>query len=273
MSLDLDKRQRAMLREMGVHVWQPLPPALPQTEAPVQAAALQALPQEEAPLQQAAAVLPATNLVAARADVASAAGQKDTQNPVGAGAFAPGETGLVDAGAAWQMGQAQALYARADDSPSPEPGARWLVLAETAAAALQAHDHHPFDGEAGRLLDNMLRAARLHQAAAVWLAPLVRGTLSGADGAAADLSSALPELLARTQPDLVLVMGRMAAQTLLQSAEPFGRLRGKVHMLHGLRTIVTHDAAYLLRMQGDKAKAWEDLCLAMSVAGAAPMPI
>lgn len=156
------------------------------------------------------------------------------------------------------MGEAQALYAQ-----TTKDGARWLLLAEVPAAALQAQSFNPFEGDAGKLLDKMLRAARLNTAGAVLLAPLVRPSAS--DPAAASLLAALPELITRAQPDVLLVMGRLAAQALLQSGEPFGKLRGQVHLLHSIKTIVTHDAAYLLRTPLDKAKAWDDLCLAMSV--------
>ncbi|MEO5658652.1 MAG: uracil-DNA glycosylase, partial [Polaromonas sp.] len=66
-------------------------------------------------------------------------------------------------------------------------------------------------------------------------------------------------------PDVVLVMGRLAAQALLASGEPFGKLRGRVHQLQGAKTVLTYDAHYLLRSPADKARAWDDLCLAMSL--------
>jgi hypothetical protein len=52
----------------------------------------------------------------------------------------------------------------------------------------------------------------------------------------------------------------------LPSTEPFGKLRGQVHRLHAVKTIVTYDANYLLHRPADKARAWDDLCLAMSLA-------
>ncbi len=149
-------------------------------------------------------------------------------------------------------------------------GPRWLVLAETPAAAVQLEvagadsAFNPFEGEAGKLLDNMLRAVNLHQTGSVLLAPLVRrmGHEATAD---TGFQAALMSLVQTVQPDVVLVMGRLAAQALLQSSAPFGKLRGQVHSLHGSPTIVTHDAAYLLRSPLEKARAWEDLCLAVSV--------
>lgn len=168
------------------------------------------------------------------------------------------ETAAPGTTAAWRMGDAQALYA---DAAHAE-GARWLVLAETPAAALQREPFNPFEGDAGKLLDNMLRAARLHKAGMVLLAPLVR---QAASGAGAGLPEALPALVASAQPDVVLVMGRLAAQAVLQSTEPFGKQRGQLHSLHGASMVVTYDATYLLRNPADKGKAWDDLCMAMSL--------
>ena len=63
-------------------------------------------------------------------------------------------------------------------------------------------------------------------------------------------------------------MGRFAVQSLLRSSEPIGRLRGRVHRYQGVPLIVTYHPAYLLRNLEDKAKAWDDLCLAVETAQA-----
>jgi DNA polymerase len=60
-------------------------------------------------------------------------------------------------------------------------------------------------------------------------------------------------------------MGRFAVQALLRSDEPIGKLRGRVHRYQGLPLIVTYHPAYLLRNLPEKAKAWDDLCLAAEV--------
>ena len=65
---------------------------------------------------------------------------------------------------------------------------------------------------------------------------------------------------------LILAMKRFAVQTLLRTSEPIGRLRGKVHRYQGVPLVVTYHPAYLLRNLPDKARAWEDLCLAADVA-------
>jgi len=259
--MNLDPRQRAMLREMGIRVWQPLPDAAP-APGPVLESALAVA---EVPAVQAA---PAALAPVARP---SAGARPAADKPV-AGVVAadtPLEPQELPAGAAWQFGAPLALYAlaAADAASTVASGPRWLVLTEVPAAALQTQPFEPFEGDAGKLLDNMLRAAKLHQGASVTLAPLARYVQRAAPGTSlAAIAQALPALLASTRPDLVLVMGRMAAQALLGSQQPFGKLRGQLHQLHGITTVVTHDAAYLLRTPTDKAKAWDDLCLALSTA-------
>ena len=243
----LDKRQRAMLKEMGVRVWQPLPdafvpatPALPATPAN---------PSNKAEI--------AIDSGASNTCIHSPLAPFDTsKQPV----QAPSATLQAENTApAWRVGTAQTLYA----DTAIQSAARWLVLLEAPASALQ--DFRPLDGDAGKLLDNMLRAAKLHTAANVLLAPLIR---SGSIGASGDLSSALTQLLASAKADVVLVMGRLAAQALLQSSEPLVKLRGQTHAVQGQSVIITLDPAYLMRNPLDKAKAWDDLCLAISVVSA-----
>jgi len=63
------------------------------------------------------------------------------------------------------------------------------------------------------------------------------------------------------QPLLILAVGRIAAQNLLETDTPIGRLRGQVHRFgpQGVPLIVTYHPAYLLRSPGEKRKAWVDL--------------
>ncbi len=67
------------------------------------------------------------------------------------------------------------------------------------------------------------------------------------------------------QPKILLAVGRIAAQQLLQTDAPVGRLRGKVHQLGDTPLVVTYHPAYLLRSPSQKRKAWDDLCLAAGV--------
>jgi uracil-DNA glycosylase len=67
------------------------------------------------------------------------------------------------------------------------------------------------------------------------------------------------------QPKIILAMGRFAVQSLLDSTEPIGKLRGRPHQYLGVPVVVTYHPAYLLRNLPDKAKAWADLCLAQTL--------
>jgi DNA polymerase len=64
------------------------------------------------------------------------------------------------------------------------------------------------------------------------------------------------------QPKLIVTLGKIASDTLLGSEATIASLRGKVHAYHGIPLIATYHPAYLLRTPQDKARAWEDLCLA-----------
>lgn len=237
--LPLDKRQRAMLKEMGIRVWSPL--AGTAVIAP-------------------AAPVPAMEFVAVPAIKTRAEEGFDAEKPPQAAPSLPGASPDVPTDAPWQFAAAHAPFA---DQP-PQPGPRWLVLTEAAAEATTAH---PLDGDAGQLLGNMLRAARLAHPGRVVLVPLRRLSSAPTDMAAPSvLAAPLGALIAAHQPDLLLVMGRLAAQALLHTTEPLGKLRGRVHELHGVKTVVTYDAQPLLRTPADKAKAWDDLCLGIATA-------
>jgi DNA polymerase len=239
-----------MLKEMGVQVWQPLAKVEPVAQP------------QAAPAAKTAAPPSAIDSGAARARIQGISGTFDTQKQPfqapKAVAQAPNTPSTASVTSAWRIGKLQTLYT----PPIVATAARWLVLLESPASALQ-DPFSPFDGDAGKLLDNMLRAAHLHTAGSAMLAPLVRG-----QGASGDLPAELTDILAGAKADVVLVMGRLAAQALLQSAEPLVKLRGQIHAVQGQQTIITIDPAYLLRNPLDKAKAWDDLCLAISVAAA-----
>ena len=247
----MTKRHRAMLLEMGIKVWQPLPQPL---SAPLSAPSAP-IP---SPLVQKSPRAPnAINSGAISQEKTFAKGTFDAKKPVLDAAAVPDGTATGQAG--WRIGASRALYAPASPA-SPANTARWLVLLESPPSALQTN-YDPFEGEAGKLLDNMLRAAKLHTAISAVLASVVRESAQGGD-----LSASAADAFTSSQANVVLVMGRLAAQALLQSTEPLAKLRGHVHTIHGVPAVITLDPATLLRNPLDKAKAWDDLCLAISVA-------
>jgi DNA polymerase len=90
---------------------------------------------------------------------------------------------------------------------------------------------------------------------------------------AEELAACEPFLLRQIellQPRIILALGAFAIKALLRSDEPVGRLRGRLHQYQGVPVVVSYHPAYLLRQPLEKAKAWEDLCLAAQTAEAAP---
>jgi DNA polymerase len=171
----------------------------------------------------------------------------------------------ADAGAGLGLeAQAQRLYGA--DAP---PHGGWLIVADMPPGADGRHGA-PFAGDAGRLLDNMLRALQLDRGPLpVHLLRLHRGA-PGADGQSQPLAAGIAAQAEALAPRLVLALGPLAAQQLLGSAEPLGKLRGRVGALTGrpdVRVVASYPPAYLLRNQADKARAWADLCLAAAQLG------
>ncbi len=82
----------------------------------------------------------------------------------------------------------------------------------------------------------------------------------------------LDRQIALVRPELILAVGRIAAQNLLHTDTPIGKLRGTVHSLGdtGIPVVATYHPAYLLRSPGQKRRAWDDLKLALGVAR--PLP-
>ncbi len=246
-SLNLDARQRAMLDEMGVKVWWPVAASAVVVEAAV------------APVAE-----PAPHRAAAGDDApyeAPRAAPAPVRAPVTAPApAAPAAPAARAHGAAVLVAPPHRLYAT--DGPA-EGG--WLVVADMPPEADGRHGE-PLAGDAGRLLDNMLRALQLHAGdMPVHLMRTHRGVASGRDGSPQLFAEAFLPQAQALAPRLVFAMGPLAAQTLLQSAEPLGKLRGRtarLDALGGTPVVVSYHPAYLLRNPADKARAWVDLCLA-----------
>jgi uracil-DNA glycosylase len=146
----------------------------------------------------------------------------------------------------------------------------WLVIGE-APGAEEDRRGEPFVGAAGQLLDAMLRAIGLDRTRNVYIANVLKSRPPGnRDPRPEEVAACLPYLerqIELLQPRIMLAVGRIAAQSLLATDAPLGRLRGRVHHFGELNTplVVTYHPAYLLRTPGDKRKAWEDLKFARSV--------
>jgi DNA polymerase len=127
----------------------------------------------------------------------------------------------------------------------------------------------PFVGEAGMLLDRILSGVLGLQRSDVYIANVVKCRPPGnRDPLPDEVSTCSPFLwqqLDFLEPVLVVALGRFAAQTLLQTSEGIGRLRGRVHPLGDIVLLATYHPAYLLRNPGDKRKVFEDMKLVRQV--------
>jgi len=268
------ERQRAMLREMGLRVWQTAaPPGLPEPPSNAPAARPTLAPQEASPSHGPASwpaqrpskglpqhlpqplpqPLPAAHEAGISADVAALDWPRLREAVAGCRACRLCE------------GRKQTVFGVG------HVRAHWMIVGE-APGAQEDEQGEPFVGAAGQLLDSMLRALHLSRAeegdpaTRAFIANTLKCRPPGNRNPQPDELERCEPFLVRqiqlVQPRLILAMGRFAVQALLRTAEPIGRLRGRVHRYQGVPLVVTYHPAYLLRSLHDKARAWEDLCLA-----------
>lgn len=305
MSLHLDARQRAMLQEMGIALWLPQPAALPQQPAPATRPARHTLvgtPMPGATAGVADAAVADVGIPPERATAPHTPPQPRTTHSIPAAAIPttapsaarpapPGAPATSRAGAAADtlpptlyVHALQVLYPQADAPQTPpELGAGWLVVTETLPPM------HPHAAAARKLLDNMLRALRLHLhprvfllalerpaphagAAAADAAPAAATSDAGAPEAStprliasADVPATLAATVAELQPSLVLLLGLLPARAALGRTDPLGALRAGAHQIGTTPAVVSYAPDFLLRSQASKAAAWADLCHALAL--------
>jgi DNA polymerase len=76
-------------------------------------------------------------------------------------------------------------------------------------------------------------------------------------------SENIAEVINTTQPKLLICMGQAAVQDILQTSETLDSLRGRLLQFKGISLLATYAPAHLLANSLDKAKTWDDLCMAM----------
>jgi DNA polymerase len=168
-----------------------------------------------------------------------------------------------------------------EPSPGEAPQVDWMIVGE-APGENEDLQGEPFVGQAGHLLDNMLKAVGLARHAAqapagrVYIANVLKcrppGNRNPQPDEVARCEPYLRRQVALLRPRIIVAMGRFAVQSLLRDSVadvesiPLGRLRGQVYAYEGVPVVVTYHPAYLLRSLIEKRKAWADLCLALSVA-------
>ncbi len=161
------------------------------------------------------------------------------------------------------------LYSTAKNAVPGEgnPDADFMVVGE-APGANEDESGQPFVGQAGGLLTKILAAIDLSREQ-VFITNVLKHRPPGNRNPHPDEVEACSPYLVRqiqmVKPKVILALGTFAAQTLLQTKTPIGKLRGAVHRYYGIPLIVTYHPAALLRNPAWKRPTWEDVKLARHV--------
>lgn len=147
------------------------------------------------------------------------------------------------------------------------PQARFVVVGEAPG---QTEDElgRPFVGKSGELLTKILEAIGFKRED-VFICNVLKHRPPGNRNPSTDEIHACRPFLLRQlellQPKVILCVGTFAAQTLLATDAPIGKLRGVVHRYHGIPLVATYHPAALLRNPNWKRPAWEDVQLARRI--------
>lgn len=139
-----------------------------------------------------------------------------------------------------------------------------LVFVGEAPGAEEDRQGLPFVGEAGKLLTRMINAIGLERSQVYICNTLKCRPPGNRNPLPSEIEACQPYLSRQLQvlkPRLICALGTFAAQTLLASREPIGRLRGKIFDYQGIPVIPTFHPAALLYHPQNKRQAWEDLKL------------
>ncbi|MCE5269308.1 MAG: uracil-DNA glycosylase [Planctomycetaceae bacterium] len=147
------------------------------------------------------------------------------------------------------------------------PHAR-LVFCGEAPGADEDRQGEPFVGRAGQLLTDIIVKGMKVRREDVYILNVLRcrppGNRTPAPDEAANCREFLDRQLAIIQPEFICCLGAVAAQNLLSSDLPIGRLRGRVHDYHGVKVVCTYHPAYLLRNPPAKRYVWDDIQMLMA---------
>ena len=139
--------------------------------------------------------------------------------------------------------------------------ARLLIIGE-APGKDEDLQGEPFVGRAGQLLNAMLAAIGL-QREQIYIANVLKCRPPNNRDPRPEEAQAcdpwLQQQIALIQPELILVLGRIAAHHLLNTDRSLASLRGRTHQYARIPLIVSYHPAYLLRQPVEKRKSWQDL--------------
>ncbi len=150
------------------------------------------------------------------------------------------------------------------------PHSRLVFLGE-APGADEDRQGEPFVGRAGQLLTDIIVKGMKMRREDVYICNILRcrppENRTPLPVEAAACREYLDAQLAIIQPEFICCLGACAAQNLLQTDVPIGRLRGRFHDFHGIKVLCTYHPAYVLRNPPAKRQVWDDIRLLMAEMG------
>jgi DNA polymerase len=137
-----------------------------------------------------------------------------------------------------------------------------LMFAGEAPGADEDRIGEPFVGRAGQLLTKIIESIGLRRED-VFIGNINRcrppGNRAPLEQESAVCKPYLLREIAVVRPKVIVVLGATAAQNLLETKVPIGRLRGHFHDYLGVKVMPTFHPAYLLRDPNKKREVWEDM--------------
>ena len=120
----------------------------------------------------------------------------------------------------------------------------------------------PFVGRAGQLLTKIIEAIGLTRDE-VYIANVIKCRPPGNRNPEPDEVEPCEPFLFRQidaiRPKVIVALGKFAAQSLLRSAEPISKLRGREFPFRDAVLMPTFHPAYLLRNPSSKREVWDDM--------------
>ncbi|MBA2688601.1 MAG: uracil-DNA glycosylase [Gemmatimonadaceae bacterium] len=161
------------------------------------------------------------------------------------------------------------LYATATNPVPGEgnPKAKLICVGEAPGANEDASGR-PFVGQSGALLTKILGAINLAREDVFICNVLKHRPPGNRNPRPEEVEACSPYLIKQLeiiQPKVIVAFGTFAAQTLLDTKTPIGKLRGLVHRYHGIPLVVTYHPAALLRNPAWKRPTWDDVKLARRI--------
>ena len=143
-----------------------------------------------------------------------------------------------------------------------------LMVVGEAPGEEEDRTGQPFVGRAGKLLDVLLASIGFPRDS-VYICNVLKcrppNNRNPLPNEVESCSGFLRSQIDTIAPKLLLAVGKFAAQTLVQSEESIGQLRGRIHKYNQVPVVVTYHPAYLLRSPNATRVAWHDFQLVRSI--------